>query len=106
VGVIAAAVVVAMPAVGAILGVAMLIGPAAAARALAPRIEWIPPIAAAIGVLGGLIGLWASRRFDIAAGGSVGLVMTALYVLALLAGRIMARSHAARLDGAAPQPGY
>lgn len=80
--VIAAAVVVAMPAVGAILGVAVLIGPAAAAQLLAPRIQWIPPLAAAIGVVGGLVGLWASRALDLAAGGAVGLAMTALYLLA------------------------
>ncbi|WP_280115748.1 metal ABC transporter permease [Leucobacter insecticola] len=41
-GLIAASVVVAMPAVGAILGVAILIGPAAAARLIAPRISWVP----------------------------------------------------------------
>lgn len=82
-GVIAASVVVAMPAVGAILGVAIVIGPAAAARVLAPRLEWIPPIAAALGVSGGLIGLWASRAFGIAAGGAVGLVITLMFLLAL-----------------------
>lgn len=82
-GVIAAAVVVAMPAVGAILGVAVLIAPAAAARALTRRIEWIPPLAALLGVGGGLLGLWASREFDIAAGGSVGLALTVIFLLAL-----------------------
>ncbi|MFV0435411.1 MAG: metal ABC transporter permease [Leucobacter sp.] len=84
-GVVAAAVVVAMPAVGAILGVAVLIGPAAAARVLAPRIEWIPPISAVIGVTGGLVGLWASREFGIAAGGSVGLAVSGMFLLALAA---------------------
>ncbi|UOR01406.1 metal ABC transporter permease [Leucobacter allii] len=90
-GAIAAAVVVAMPAVGAILGVAVLIAPAAAARVLAPRLAWIPPLAALIGVAGGLIGLWASREFGIAAGGSVGVVLTGMFVLAL-AGRWLARA--------------
>ncbi|MBK0421938.1 metal ABC transporter permease [Leucobacter sp. CSA2] len=82
-GVIAASVVVAMPAVGVILGVAVLIAPAAAARVLAPSVVWIPPIAALIGVGGGLAGLWASREFSIAAGGSVGLAVTACFLLAL-----------------------
>ncbi|PRI11131.1 metal ABC transporter permease [Leucobacter massiliensis] len=82
-GVIAAAVVVAMPAVGAILGVAVLIAPAAAARVLAPGLAWIPPLSAAIGVAGGLAGLWISREFAVAAGGAVGLVLTAAFVLAL-----------------------
>ncbi|MBC9954182.1 metal ABC transporter permease [Leucobacter sp. cx-42] len=101
--VIAAAVVVAMPAVGAILGVAILIAPAAAARIIAPTITWVPPIAAALGVATGLLGLWVSREFDLAAGGAVGLVATAVYVAAL-AGRAMVRSaRSARLrtrDGA------
>lgn len=82
-GVIAASVVAAMPAVGAILGVAILIAPAAAARELAPSIGWIPPLAAILGVASGLAGLWASREFDIAAGGSVGLAATLVYMLAL-----------------------
>ena len=84
-GIIAASVVVAMPAVGAILGVALLIAPAAAARLLAPTIAWVPPLAAALGIFSGLAGLWASRTFDIAAGGAIGLVATGVYVLALCA---------------------
>ena len=93
-GVIAASVVVAMPAVGAILGVAILIGPAAAARAIAPRLVWIPPLAAIFGVGAGLVGLWASREFGIAAGGSIGLAVTVLFGVVLLvkgAVRMMAR---------------
>lgn len=82
--VIAAAVVVAMPAVGAILGVAILIAPAAAARVLVRRIELIPPVAAALGVASGAAGLWASRAFDLAAGGSIGLATTLVFVLAVL----------------------
>lgn len=83
VGVITASVVVAMPAVGAILGVAILIAPAAAARLLAPTIAWVPPLAALLGVASGLLGLWASREWNIAAGGAIGLAATAIYVLAL-----------------------
>lgn len=86
-GVIAASVVAAMPAVGAILGVAILIAPAAAARELAPSIGWIPPLAAILGVLSGLLGLWASREFSIAAGGAIGLSATLVYVLALAVAR-------------------
>lgn len=81
--VIAASVVVAMPAVGAILGVAILIAPAAAARIIAPTITWVAPIAAGLGVATGLVGLWVSRAFDLAAGGAVGLAATAVYVAAL-----------------------
>lgn len=91
VGVIAASVVVAMPAVGAILGVAILIAPAAAARLLAPTIAWVPPLAALLGVLSGLLGLWASREWNIAAGGSIGLAATAVYVLALAVSVVLRR---------------
>lgn len=84
-GVIAASVVVAMPAVGAILGVAILIAPAAAARELAPSIKWIPPLAALLGAVSGLGGLWISREFGLAAGGAIGLTATLVYVLALVA---------------------
>ncbi|MGR4010147.1 metal ABC transporter permease [Leucobacter sp. 1207-22] len=109
--VIAASVVVAMPAVGAILGVAILIAPAAAARIIAPTITWVAPIAAGLGVATGLVGLWVSRAFDLAAGGAVGLVATAVYV-AVLAGQSCVRfvqsarlrsQNAARLGTVEPQ---
>lgn len=93
-GVIAAAVVVAMPAVGAILGVAILIAPAAAARLIAPSLTWIPPIAAVFGIASGVLGLWMSRLFDLAAGGAVGLTATALYALAYVASRMVRRARA------------
>lgn len=83
--IIAAAMVVAMPAVGAILGVAIIVAPAAAAQNFARRIEIVPALAAVFGVASGLIGLWASRVFDIAAGGAVGLVTTLIFVLSLWA---------------------
>ncbi|WP_449282000.1 metal ABC transporter permease [Leucobacter sp.] len=90
--VIAAAVVVSMPAVGAILGVAVLIGPAATARVLVSRLEWIPPLSAAIGIAGGVAGLWISREFGVAAGGSVGLVITGMFLLALVARACLQRT--------------
>lgn len=92
--VIAAAVVVAMPAVGAILGVAILIAPAAAARLVVRRIEWIPVISALLGVASGALGLWASRAFDVAAGGSIGLATTLVFVFALVWQRL--RGHGAK----------
>lgn len=85
-GIIAASIVVAMPAVGAILGVAILIGPAATARLIAPSLGWVPPIAAFIGVGSGVLGLWISREFAVAAGGAIGLAVSAVFVV-VLAGR-------------------
>jgi len=94
--IIAASVIVAMPAVGAILGVAVLIGPAAAAQVLTNRLGVMVPLAAVLGVSGGLLGLWASRAFDVAAGGAIGLAMALLYLLALLARGIADRARAMR----------
>ena len=99
-GVIAAGVVVAMPAVGAILGVAMLVAPAAAARLLAPSVWWIPPIAAVLGVASGLTGLWVSRAFDVAAGGAIGLVTTAVFLLAFVGQWIAVRLRRTRRSAA------
>lgn len=85
---IAATVVVTMPAVGAILGVALIVGPAVIARLLVHNIVWMVPVAAAIGILAGLLGLAASSVFSVAAGGSIGLVVAALFVMALLYTRL------------------
>lgn len=98
---VVAGVVVAMPAVGAILGVAILIGPAAAARLVAPGIAWIPPLAAGLGVLSGLAGLWASRALDLAAGGAIGLATTAVFLLALAVRGVATR---VRRSSSAPAP--
>jgi zinc/manganese transport system permease protein len=94
--VIAAAVVAAMPAVGAILGVAILIGPAASARMVAPSLGWIPPIAAVFGVAAGLLGLWGSAVFGVAAGGAVGVAVALVFLLALAARAIIKRANARR----------
>lgn len=99
VGVIAAGVIVAMPAVGAILGVAVLIAPAAAARLIVSRVEWLPILAAIFGVASGLAGLWASRLFDLAAGGAIGLATTLVYIVALLWQRVArGRARSAEVD--------
>lgn len=93
--IIAAAVVVTMPAVGAILGVAIIIGPAVTARMLVKNVAWMVPVAALIGIAAGLLGLVASTLFSIAAGGAVGLSVAALFFAALL-GRSLSRLIARR----------
>jgi zinc/manganese transport system permease protein len=82
--IIAATVVVTMPAVGAILGVAIIIGPAVIARMLVSNVTWMVPVAALIGIVAGLLGLAASTLFSIAAGGAVGLAVAALFSVALI----------------------
>lgn len=83
--IIAAAVVVTMPAVGAILGVALIIGPAVTARLFVRNVYWMVPVAALLGIVSGLLGLAASSAFSIAAGGAVGLAVAAVFAVALLA---------------------
>lgn len=80
-GVVAGAIVVAMPAAGAILGVAVIVGPAACARLLVRNVLWLGPVAALIGVVCGVLGLFLSLWFGLAAGGAVGLVIAVVFVL-------------------------
>ncbi|MBX0300558.1 metal ABC transporter permease [Cryobacterium sp. 1639] len=80
---ITATVVTAMPAVGAILAIALIAAPAAAARLLvrtAPRIVLLAP---AIGAGSGLIGVLLSRALDVAAGPAIALTAAAFFLLAL-----------------------
>ena len=72
-------VVTAMPAVGAILAIALIAGPAAAARQVSKSVVgmlWLGPI---FGVASGIIGLFASRYFQISAGASVALTSAAIF---------------------------
>lgn len=90
-------VVATMPAIGSILAIAMIAAPAAAARLVTQRIQWLVPVAVLLGIAAAVAGLYASRWFDIAAGGSMALAATAIFVLALLWSRLrngIARSNA------------
>lgn len=81
-------VVATMPAIGSILAIAMIAAPAAAARLVTQRIQWLVPVAVLLGIAAAVAGLYASRWFDIAAGGSMALAATAIFVLALLWSRL------------------
>lgn len=78
------AVVATMPAIGSILAIAMLAAPAAAARILTQRIEWLVPLAGVLGAGSAVFGLYASRWFDVAAGGAMALTATGVFALAWL----------------------
>jgi zinc/manganese transport system permease protein len=74
-------VIVAMPATGSILTIALLAAPAAAARNLTDslgRLFWLSPT---LGVLAGLAGLGLSRALGTSAGASVALCAAAMFVL-------------------------
>lgn len=79
---IAGTVVAIMPVVGAILGVALIVAPAAAARLLVRDWRWMLVLAPAIGVFSGAAGLWLSRLLDFAAGGTIALVAAVIYAIA------------------------
>lgn len=86
--VVAAAVVVSLPAVGAILSVALLVGPPAIARLLVSNVVWIPPLALVIALLASGLGLWVSVAFSVAAGGAIGVIVAVLFGIALLLQRL------------------
>lgn len=79
---IAGTVVAIMPVVGAILGVALIVAPAAAARLLVRDWRWMLLIAPVIATTSGVAGLLLSRWLDLAAGGAIALVAAAAYGLA------------------------
>ncbi|MEZ0071389.1 metal ABC transporter permease [Planotetraspora sp. GP83] len=94
---IALVIVAGVRAVGTILVIALLIVPAAAARALSDRLMVIVPLACLIAATGGWLGLAVS--FDasvhygvrLASGGTIVLVLVVMYGLATLAGTVRRR---------------
>ncbi|MGX1267047.1 anchored repeat-type ABC transporter permease subunit [Streptomyces phaeoluteigriseus] len=74
-------IVMSLEAVGNILVLALLITPAAAARMLTERLWAMTLLASLIGCTGSVAGLYVSYTYDLAAGGSVVVVLTGLFVL-------------------------
>jgi ABC-type Mn2+/Zn2+ transport system permease subunit len=79
---LAVAVLVGVPALGNLLVVAALICPAVAARALTRRVRPMILAACAIGVAGGMGGLYLSYYAELATGAAIVVVLLALTVLA------------------------
>ncbi|WP_130176357.1 metal ABC transporter permease [Cryobacterium sp. SO1] len=80
---ITATVVTAMPAVGAILAIALIAAPAAAARLLVRTAGRIAVLAPLLGAGSGVIGVLLSRALDVAAGPAIALTAAACFLLAL-----------------------
>jgi ABC-type Mn2+/Zn2+ transport system permease subunit len=78
-------VVTSVPAVGTILPVALIAAPAAAARLWSDRIGVCMALAAAIGAGSGVAGLAVSTLWRVAAGPSIVLVATAVFLVSLVA---------------------
>jgi manganese/iron transport system permease protein len=83
---IAMTIVVSLQAVGIILVVAMLVTPAATAQLLTLRFGWLMAIAVAIGVISPVVGLYLSFWINTAAGSTIVLVETVVFVVVLVAG--------------------
>jgi manganese/iron transport system permease protein len=75
---------------------AVLITPAASAAMLATRVHTIMALAAVLGVVSGVVGLYLSYYFDIASGAAVVLVATALFAVIFVYTRMRRASVAAR----------
>lgn len=80
---IAASVVSSLPAVGAILAIALIAAPAAAARLVVRTYSGVLAVAPVIGAASGVIGLVVSRAGAVAAGPAIALAATAFVLLAL-----------------------
>jgi manganese/iron transport system permease protein len=76
------AVVISVQTIGNILVLALLITPAATARLLTDRLAVMMGIAPAIGAVAALVGLYISWSWDFPTGGTIVLVLTALFLLA------------------------
>jgi ABC-type Mn2+/Zn2+ transport system permease subunit len=100
---VAAALLVAVQGLGNLLVVAVLVGPAAIARALTQRMSTMMLVAAAVAVLAGCGGLYLSYYARTAAGASIAAVIVATYAVALAIRA--ARSTLATRAPAAPATG-
>ncbi|QXE38910.1 anchored repeat-type ABC transporter permease subunit [Streptomyces sp. GMY02] len=79
--VVTATIVMSLEAVGNILVLALLITPAATARMLTERLWAMTLLASAIGCAGSVAGLYVSYAYDLAAGGSVVVVLTGVFAI-------------------------
>lgn len=79
-----AAVVAGVRTVGVILMVALLIGPAVAARRLTRRLAPLLAVSAAVGAAAAGAGAWGSARLGVPTGAGIALLVTAIAVLAVM----------------------
>ncbi|MFI9152229.1 anchored repeat-type ABC transporter permease subunit [Streptomyces sp. NPDC053367] len=82
--VVTSTIVMSLEAVGNVLVLALLITPAATARLLTDRLWTMTLLASALGGAGSVAGLYVSYAYDLAAGGSIVVVLTGLFALAWL----------------------
>lgn len=91
---IAITIVISLQAVGIVLVVAMITTPAATAQLLVKRFTAMIQVAALIGVLSAVVGLYVSYSLDIASGAAIVILETLLFLLALAFTAIRSRIYA------------
>lgn len=82
---VTAAIVVALQAVGNVLVLALLVTPAATARMGTERLGTMTIAACFLGAFGSIAGLYISYHYNLAAGGMIVLVLTAMFLISWLA---------------------
>lgn len=81
---VTAAVVISVQTIGNILVIALLVTPASAARLFTDNLETMMVLAALIGIVGSVLGVWLAWSFDSPTGATVVLCVTALFGLSWL----------------------
>lgn len=76
---VTAAVVVSVQTIGNILVLALLVTPASAARLFTDNLETMMILAALIGVVGSVVGVWLAWSFDSPTGATIVLCVTAIF---------------------------
>ena len=82
--ILALTIVIGSQGLGNLLLVSLLLGPAAAAQQLTARLSTLLILAGFLAILSGIIGLYLSYYFDLAAGGSVALVAVSTFGISAL----------------------
>lgn len=81
---VTAAVVISVQTIGTILVLALLVTPAAAARLYTDRLTTTMALAAGIGAVGSVLGVWLSWAYDSPTGATIVLAVTAIFTLSWL----------------------
>lgn len=81
---VTAAVVVSVQTIGNILVIALLVTPASAARLFTDNLETMMVLAALIGIVGSVLGVWLAWSFDSPTGATIVLCVTAIFGLSWL----------------------
>ncbi len=94
-GLMAVTIVISIQTVGIVLVVAMLVTPAATATLLVRRFPLVMLVGTVQGIMGAVVGLYLSFYLNIASGATIVLVLTSMFVLALVFAPRLGRQGAA-----------